>query len=72
MVAKIPGGNLEWAECALEFGYDTLGQRDIREIKDHLAGRDRLLTGEWQRDRLEVRRRKVEEERAMELKGAAG
>jgi hypothetical protein len=75
MVAKTPGGNPEWAHHALEFGYEVLGQRDIREIKDHLAGRDRLLSGQWQRDHLEMRRRKEEEERAIaeaELEKSAG
>jgi len=47
--SQIPGYNPDWAMKALEFGWDDLGQRDIRKIKGHLDGRDRLLTGEWQR-----------------------
>lgn len=54
MVCKIPGGKTEWADAALQFGWERLGQRDIREIKDHLCGRDRLLTGEWQDDRIRM------------------
>jgi hypothetical protein len=48
MVSTIPGGNPRWAEEALQFAWDELGCRDIREIKDHLCGMDQLLTGEWQ------------------------
>lgn len=42
------------AEAALEFGWDRLQQRDIRELKGHLDGRERLITGEWQRDHFSI------------------
>lgn len=53
-VSKLPGGKDEWADAALSFGWDQLGQRDIREIKGHLDGRDRLLSGEWQMDQMSI------------------
>jgi hypothetical protein len=65
MVTKIPGGDLLWAGKALEFGWDELGQRDIREIKDHLCGMDRLLTDEWQNDRRKMLKAKANEERVI-------
>jgi hypothetical protein len=46
--ARLPGGKPAWAKAALDFGWDTLGQRDIRELKGHLDGRDGLLSGNWQ------------------------
>lgn len=42
------------ADAALAFGYDQLNQRDIREIKGHLDGREDLLSGLWQKDKLSV------------------
>jgi hypothetical protein len=48
---QMPNGQPIWAEKAMEFGWDELGQRDIREIKGHLDGRERLMTGEWQKDK---------------------
>lgn len=62
LVKKIPGGKREWAEAALKFGWHDLGERDIREIKDHLCGRDRLLTGGWQKDKLKMLAAKQKEE----------
>lgn len=44
----------EMADAALRFGWDQLGQRDIREIKGHLDGREDLLSGLWQKDKLTV------------------
>jgi hypothetical protein len=67
MVSDIPGGEPAWAEKALEFGWDELNERDIREIKDHLCGMGRLLTGEWQEDRRRILRAKLEEEREQKL-----
>lgn len=56
------GGNPEWATLALEFGYDVLGQRDIREIKGHLAGRDRLLDFTYQADKSAIEKAKHDED----------
>ena len=63
IVEKIPGGNKEWAEAAMTFGWDELGQRDVRKIKGNLDGRETLLDGSWQRSRrkmLEIERREKE------------
>ncbi len=49
-VKKLKGGSEAWVKEALTFAWDELGERDIREIKGHLDGRDRLLNGEWQND----------------------
>lgn len=46
----------QMAEAAIRFGYDDLEQRDIRTLKGHLDGRERLLSGEWQKDILTIRR----------------
>lgn len=44
-------GNSEWVRKTLEFAYDTLNIRDVREILNVLlCGRDRLLTGQYQQD----------------------
>ncbi len=49
-VNEINGKN-QWAYAALEFGFDKLGIKDCREIINiMLCGRDRLLTGQYQRD----------------------
>ena len=43
--------NPQWIDSALEYGFDKLKIRDPRElINILLCGRDRLLTGEYQRD----------------------
>src|SRR5262245_6544701 len=45
------GGNSSWAQAALKFGFDDLQIRDCREIQNILlCGRDRLLSGEYQKD----------------------
>lgn len=54
-VTKIPEASPEWADAALEFGWEKMRQRDIREIKGHLDGRERLLDGSWQKDQLAIR-----------------
>jgi hypothetical protein len=60
---KIPGGNPEWVERALEFGWDRLGQRDYREIAGHLTSLDELMTGTYQREYLELAaKERIEEE----------
>lgn len=46
------------AEAALELGWDILEQRDIRALKGHLDGRERLLSGEWQADQIAMERLK--------------
>lgn len=43
-------------EATMHFGWDHLKQRDIRELKGHLDGRERLLTGEWQDDYAFIKR----------------
>ncbi len=66
-VKKIPGGNPLWADKALLLA-DELGEltgneasaMSPRKVISYLAGRDRLLTGEYQRDWLHV----VQAERA--------
>lgn len=45
---RFPLGKPEWVKAVLEFAWDELGQRDVRTIKAHLDGRDRLLDGSWQ------------------------
>jgi len=46
-------GNQQWVNETLNFGFDKMGIRDSREILNILlCGRDRLLTGEYQRDYL--------------------
>jgi hypothetical protein len=55
-VAERPDGNPAWADKALEFGWEVLKTNDPREIIGLLDGRDRLLTGEYQKDYLAVRR----------------
>lgn len=42
-------GTPEWAELAIKFGWDELGQRDIRELRGHLDGREDLVSGSWQK-----------------------
>jgi MoxR-like ATPase len=66
-VGKLPAGNPAWADAALAFGWDELKQRDIREIKGHLDGRDRLLSGEWQMDQLAILKAAQHEDAALNL-----
>jgi hypothetical protein len=47
-------GTVAWADAALAFGWDVLGQWDIRELKGHLDGREQLLDGSWQLDQLNI------------------
>ena len=58
---KIPKGNRNWAKKALDFGWDTLKERDIRAIRGHLNGRDDLLNGMWQRDQIAIRDAEAQE-----------
>lgn len=70
MTVKIPNGKPIWAEKAMEFGWDKLGQRDIREIKGHLDGRDRLLDGSWQKDQLSIlasEKKEIDENKALQF-----
>lgn len=39
--------NLAWADAAINYAFDKMKINDPREIKSLLAGRDRLLTGEY-------------------------
>jgi hypothetical protein len=60
------GGNPEWAKAAIRFAYDQLGaagrpMTDPREIKALLDGRDRLLDGSYQMDKLKIIKMEVEE-----------
>jgi hypothetical protein len=66
-VRKIPGGNPLWADKALflademaKLTGDEMDAMTPRKVISYLAGRDRLLTGEYQRDWLHV----VQAERA--------
>jgi hypothetical protein len=51
---KRMGGDPAWAKPACEFSYDVLKTTDPREILAVLSGRDRLLDGSYQRDRLAI------------------
>lgn len=63
LTITMPSGKVIWADKAMEFGWDELGQRDIRQIKGHIDGRDRLLNGSWQDDqRMIIKLGKQEEE----------
>ena len=54
-VLLYPEGKLEWVEPALILGWDILNSKDPREIIAlALDGKDRLLTGEFQKDILAV------------------
>src|SRR5262245_59060994 len=65
MVGKIPGGRSDWADYALAFGWNVLGERDIREIKRHLDGGDHLRDGSWQLDQLAIRAAKQREDQEL-------
>lgn len=41
---------LEWADAAINYGFDKMKSNDPREIKSLLSGRDRLLDGSYMRD----------------------
>lgn len=58
-IARIPGGNPLWADRAMELAH-RLRIKYPRAIIGFLAGRDRLLTEEYQRDRIAI----VEREQA--------
>ena len=50
-VEKVKGGDLAWIEPTLEFCHDKRGITDPRMLKRIcLCGKDRLLSGEYQRD----------------------
>ena len=53
-INKIPNGKIAWAQPALDFAWDTLKSDDIRECIGLLDGQDRLLSGEYQADRLAI------------------
>jgi hypothetical protein len=68
-VARV-GGNPDWAHRAMEFACEILPQvlsyamDDPREIKGLLDGKDRLLTGAYQRDLLAILQAEKDEARA--------
>lgn len=50
-VSEVRGGDRAWIEPTLQFGFDLLGISDPRQLKRIcLCGKERLLTGEYQRD----------------------
>lgn len=50
-VSKVKGGDTAWIEPTLKFGFDHMGVNDPRQLKRIcLCGKERLLTGEYQRD----------------------
>lgn len=50
-VSEVRGGDPAWIEPTLEFGFDRMGVDDPRQLKRIcLCGKDRLLTGEYQKD----------------------
>lgn len=50
-VGKVKGGDIAWIEPTLKFGFDHMGVNDPRQLKRIcLCGKERLLTGEYQRD----------------------
>jgi hypothetical protein len=63
-VKRVPGGNPLWAEKALLLA-DEMGVRTPRKVIGLLAGRDRLLTGDYQRDKLSIARRERAEREAL-------
>src|SRR5262249_38299005 len=65
MVGAFPNGNPEWAVKAVEFGWDELGQRDVRKLKKHLSARDRLLDGTYQWDQRKMLDGQRREEAAL-------
>jgi len=65
MVSAFPGGDPEWAVKAVEFGWDELGQRDIRKLKKHLSARHRLMDGSYQRDQIKMLTAQQREQAAL-------
>jgi hypothetical protein len=59
-------GDPAWAKPACDFGYDVLKTDDPREIIALLDGAERLLTGEYQQDRLHILKTAIQ---AKERKG---
>ena len=50
-VGKVKGGDVSWIEPTLKFGFDHMGINDPRQLKRIcLCGKERLLSGEYQRD----------------------
>ncbi len=55
-VSQMKNGRTDWIKPACDFAYDVLQTTDPREIVSLLCGRNRLLTGEYQKDRLHILR----------------
>lgn len=53
-------GDPAWADKALDFGFDVMKTDDPRTIIGLLDGRERLMTGEYQKDQLAANARKEE------------
>jgi hypothetical protein len=77
-LGKIPGAQPSWAERAWRFAYETLPAETGRPLDDPraviglLGGRERLVDGSYQEDRLAVLRAEAEEEsRDRELEEVA-
>jgi hypothetical protein len=68
-VAKMKDSDPRWAEEALKFGWDELGQRDLWKVMGHLAGRETLLTGEWQEGRRRILAAWEEEQASLAREG---
>ena len=59
-VGKVKGGDIAWIEPTLEFGFDHMGINDPRQLKRIcLCGKERLLSGEYQRDLEKTMKRAV-------------
>lgn len=64
-------GNVKWADAAIEFAYETINKEfgkpmdDPRDVIALLAGRNRLLDGSYQSDRLDILRAETVEKEMM-------
>jgi hypothetical protein len=67
-VKRVPGGNSLWAEKALLLA-EEMGGEDAAESDRFLAGRDRLLTGDYQRDKLSIAQMERAEREALAAAG---
>lgn len=58
-IRKISNGDVEWIEPTLQFAYDRFKIRDPRTLKRIcMSGRERLITGEYQKDLIKTMRLK--------------
>jgi hypothetical protein len=62
-------GDPAWVDCVMAFAYDTVPKwtgrplDDVRQIEALLDGRERLMTGDYQRDVLEILRAEMGEKK---------